>query len=101
MGDTFRPVAFVCAYAGLLLSEALGIRWRDVDLKTGRLAVSATRAMRARRRVEPDTSIKLAICDFSYRKFRLRFGSVGSKSNNLWVPKLATDVPRGGRTYGP
>jgi integrase len=30
MGDTFRPVAATCAYAGLRLSEALGLRWRDV-----------------------------------------------------------------------
>jgi integrase len=41
MGDTFRPVAAVCAYAGLRLSEALGLRWRDVDLKAGTLTVSA------------------------------------------------------------
>ena len=40
MGDTFRPVAAVCAYAGLRLSEALGLRWRDLDLKAGRLAVT-------------------------------------------------------------
>jgi len=31
MGDTFRPVAAACAYSGLRLSEALGLRWRDVD----------------------------------------------------------------------
>src|SRR5262249_18800211 len=30
MGDTFRPVAATCAYAGLRLSEALGLRWSDV-----------------------------------------------------------------------
>jgi integrase len=35
MGDTFRPVAATCAYAGLRLSEALGLRWRDVDLGAG------------------------------------------------------------------
>ncbi len=41
MGDTFRPVAATCAYAGLRLSEALGLRWRDVDLKAGTLTVTA------------------------------------------------------------
>ncbi len=41
MGDTFRPVAAVCAYAGLRLSESLGLRWRDVDFKGGTLTVSA------------------------------------------------------------
>jgi integrase len=41
MGDTFRPVAASCAYAGLRLSEALGLRWRDVDFEGGTLTVSA------------------------------------------------------------
>jgi integrase len=41
MTDTFRPVAATCAFAGLRLSEALGLRWRDVDLKAGALTVSA------------------------------------------------------------
>jgi integrase len=40
-GDRFRPIAATCAYAGLRLSEALGLRWRDLDLKTGTLTVSA------------------------------------------------------------
>lgn len=41
MGDTFRPVAEACAFAGLRLSEALGLRWSDVDLKAGTLTVTA------------------------------------------------------------
>ena len=41
MGDTFRPVAATCAYAGLRLSEALGLRWRDVDFDAGTLTVEA------------------------------------------------------------
>jgi integrase len=41
MGDTFRPVAATCAYAGLRLSEALGLRWQDVDIAAGTLTVSA------------------------------------------------------------
>jgi integrase len=40
MTDTFRPVAATCAYAGLRLSEALGLRWRDLDLKAGSIAVT-------------------------------------------------------------
>ena len=36
MTDTFRPVALVCAYAGLRISEALGLRWTDLDLGPGR-----------------------------------------------------------------
>jgi integrase len=41
VGDTFRPVAATCAYAGLRLSEALGLRWRDVDFEAGTLTVAA------------------------------------------------------------
>lgn len=41
MGDTFRPIAAVCAYAGLRLSEALGLSWRDIDLKSSMLTVTA------------------------------------------------------------
>jgi integrase len=40
LSDTFRPIAAVCAFAGLRASEALGLRWRDLDLKAGTLTVS-------------------------------------------------------------
>jgi len=40
MGDTFRPVAATCAYAGLRASEALGLRWRDVELTARTLTVT-------------------------------------------------------------
>jgi integrase len=40
LSNTFRPVIFVCVYAGLRISEALGLRWRDVDLDAGTLTVS-------------------------------------------------------------
>jgi integrase len=39
LSDTFRPIAATYAYAGLRASEALGLRWRDVDLKAGVLRV--------------------------------------------------------------
>ena len=40
MTDTFRPVALVCAYAGLRISETLGLRWADLDLASGTLTVN-------------------------------------------------------------
>ncbi len=40
MTDTFRPVAMACAYTGLRVSEALGLRWRDVDLDADTLDVT-------------------------------------------------------------
>lgn len=39
MTDTFRPVAVTCALAGLRISEALGLRWRDVDFKAEEINV--------------------------------------------------------------
>jgi integrase len=40
MGDQFRPVAAVCAFAGLRVSEALGLRWRDIEFKTSTITVA-------------------------------------------------------------
>lgn len=39
LGDTFRLVVYVCLYAGLRISEALGLRWADIDLKAGAITV--------------------------------------------------------------
>ena len=39
MSDEFRPVAAACAYAGLRISEALGLQWSDVDLDSGTINV--------------------------------------------------------------
>jgi integrase len=41
LSDTFRPIAATCAYAGLRVSEALGLRWRDVDLDGGTIMIEA------------------------------------------------------------
>ena len=40
MSETFRPVAATCAYAGLRVSEALGLGWRDVDLNAETISVA-------------------------------------------------------------
>jgi integrase len=39
LGDTFRPVIYLCLYAALRISEALGLRWTDIDLKAGTIIV--------------------------------------------------------------
>jgi integrase len=39
LGDTYRPIAAACAYAGLRISEALGLQWSDVDLDAGTITV--------------------------------------------------------------
>jgi integrase len=40
VGTTFRPVLTLCAFGGLRISEALGLRWRDLDLKAGTITVA-------------------------------------------------------------
>jgi integrase len=43
LGDDFRPVVACCAFAGLRISEALALRWADVDLNAGMLNVPGTK----------------------------------------------------------
>jgi integrase len=50
MGDTFRPVAATAAYAGLRVSEVLGLRWDDLDFDGKRISVS--------RQLDPDGTIR-------------------------------------------
>jgi integrase len=40
MGDTFRPISATCAYSGTRISEACGLRWRDLDLKAGTITIA-------------------------------------------------------------
>jgi integrase len=40
LSDTFRPVVAVCTFAALRISEVLGLRWQDIDLKRGTLTIS-------------------------------------------------------------
>jgi integrase len=37
---TFKPVVAACTFAALRISEALGLRWRDVDFKAATLTIS-------------------------------------------------------------
>jgi integrase len=38
--NTFRPIVALCAFAGLRISETLGLRWCDVDLTNGTITVT-------------------------------------------------------------
>jgi integrase len=40
LSDTMRPAAATCTYAALRISEALGLRWRDVDFRAGTITVA-------------------------------------------------------------
>jgi integrase len=39
LSDTFKPVMHVRLYGGLRISEALGLRWCDLDLKAETLTI--------------------------------------------------------------
>ena len=43
MTATFRPIAAVCYFAGLRISEALGLKWADIDIEKRRLSVRGTK----------------------------------------------------------
>jgi integrase len=51
LGDGFRPVAAVCAFAGLGVSEALALRWQDVDFAASMLHVPGTKTEASRQPV--------------------------------------------------
>ena len=62
LGDEYRPIGAVLAYAGLRVSECLAVRWRDLDLEGGRLSVSA-QLDRAGRTVPLKTAASAATVD--------------------------------------
>ena len=41
VGPTFKPVMVVCAWAGLRISECLGLTWGDVDFAQRKLTIAA------------------------------------------------------------
>ncbi len=43
MSDESRPVAAACFYAGLRISEALALRWGDIDAESQTIAVRGTK----------------------------------------------------------
>jgi len=73
LGEEFRPVAAVCAFAGLRVSEALALRWQDVDFATGLLHVPGTKTAASKQPV-PMTSDLVA----ELRAHRARRPGVGS-----------------------
>lgn len=50
LSDAFRPVAALCAYAGLRASEALGLRWCDLNFANDTLTVSGQLGLDGERR---------------------------------------------------
>jgi integrase len=43
LGDEFRPIAQACFYGGLRISEALSLRWNDIDFDAGTINVRGTK----------------------------------------------------------
>lgn len=41
-GHHYYLAIHICLYTGLRIGEALGLRWQDIDLKSGRLSVCGT-----------------------------------------------------------
>jgi integrase len=41
LSDTYRPIALVCALAGLRISEALALSWKDISFEAATISVRA------------------------------------------------------------
>jgi integrase len=65
LSDVFRPIATICAYAGLRISETLGLTWADVDLNAKTISV--------RRQLDDDRTVR---------------NEVKSKASGATVPML-------------
>jgi integrase len=61
LGDEFRPVAATCAFAGLRISEALGLTWADVDFANGVISVTRQLGRDARSLVDVKTTASKGI----------------------------------------
>lgn len=76
LGDEFRPIAAVCAFAGLRISEALALRWRDVDLAVGMLNVLGTKTAASADTVPLIDDLTVELKAHRSRQAALGFGRV-------------------------
>jgi hypothetical protein len=109
LGDDYRPFGAMLAYARLRVSEALAVRWRDLDLETGRLRRRATRPERThgaaqdnrerrQRRPPPRLRPRAPRAPWPPRGSRhspsCRRDSFASNAPSEFVPGIAPDTPR-------
>ena len=57
LSDEWRSVAALCAFAGLRVSEALALRWHDVDFASGMLHVPGTKTAASKQPVPMTSSL--------------------------------------------
>jgi integrase len=98
LGEEFRPIAAVCAFAGLRVSEALALRWQDVDYATGLLHVPGTKTAASTQPV-PMTSDLVAELQ-AHRARRPGVGSVFVFRTATGRPQNRSNVARAIRTAG-
>ena len=85
LGDEFRPVAAVCAFAGLRISEALALRWQDVDFDRRMLDVPGTKTAASAQPVPMTADLEAEL-----RQHRRNFPGVGG----TLVFRTATGKPQ-------
>jgi integrase len=85
LGAEFRPVAAVLAFAGLRVSEALALRWQDVDFGEHLLHVPGTKTTASRQPVPMTDDLETEL-----RKHRARYPGVG----DALVFRTATGKPQ-------
>jgi integrase len=60
-GDKYRPILAVMMLGGLRVSEAIGLRWRDLDLAKGTLRVERSKTDAGRREVDLSPMLREAL----------------------------------------
>jgi integrase len=95
---TFRPVVATCTYAALRISEALGLRWRDIDFEAGTLTINGQLGADGERvpvksAASAATVPMLPALGRELREHRSRQGSIDLSPRPRRHPGLS-DIPR-------
>jgi integrase len=97
MSDTFRPVAFACPYAALRISEALGLRWRDVDFKAGTITVAGqlgAKGERLARTKTPSSAATLPLLPVLRRELQAHRSRQASRTSRSCTLTRSSSRPR-------
>jgi integrase len=89
LGPQFKPIGYVLAFQALRVSEALGLRWRDVDFDKGRLTVSGQlgrRRARVDRTKTPASAATIDLLPAAARELRAWRAKQAERDLNLVRP---------------
>lgn len=91
LGDEFRPVAACCAYGAMRVSEALALKWADIDFTAGMIAVPGTKTERSAQSVP---MISALTAELQTHRKRIASKSLVKARNDALVFTTATGQPQ-------